>query len=289
MSRHGLLGCASVVALVTACHDARAQTPQALPTIDVAATRDSGQPPINARYQLPQTTESTTAERVEEQVNVVDTQDAVKYLPSLFVRKRNYGDNQSVLGSRVWGLNSSARTLIYVDDILISTLIGNNNSNAPPRWGMVAPEEIKRIDFLYGPFAAAYPGNSMGGVLNITTRMPDKFEASVKQSESFQPFSFYKTNDTYRTDQTSASVGNRFGNLSAFVSFNYQNSDSQPLAWVTTAGTPAGTTGTIAQPGRTGTVANVLGAGGLLHTEIFNVKGKTTLETVLREVVDSAA
>ncbi len=236
-------------------------------------------PPLNRRYQLPQTTASVTAERVQQTVNVVDTSDAVKYMPSLFVRKRNAGDNQAVLATRSWGVSSSARTLIYADDILISTLLGNNNSNASPRWGMVSPEEIKRIDFLYGPFSAAYPGNSMGGVLNITTRMPEKPELHLKQTEAFQPFSFYNTHDTYRTDQTSASVGNRWGAFAAFVSVNYQNSFSQPLAWVTTSSSPpAGTTGTIIQPSRTGGVGNVLGAGGLLHTEQFSTKGKFTLD-----------
>jgi iron complex outermembrane receptor protein len=234
--------------------------------------------PIKERYQLPQTVESVTAQRIEQTTNIIDTADAVKYLPSLFVRKRNYGDNQSVLATRTWGLNSSARTMIYVDDILISNYQGNNNSNASPRWGMVAPEEIRRVDFLYGPFAAMYPGNSIGGVLAITTKMPEKFEVNIKQSEAFQTFDFYNTKNTFRTDQTSASIGNRWNDLSVFVSANYQNSFSQPLAWITTAGTPVGTTGTIPQLSRTGTVANVLGAGGLLHTQMFNVKGKAALD-----------
>ena len=34
------------------------------------------------------------------------------------MRKRNDGDNQAVLATRTWGLNSSARTLIYDDDLL---------------------------------------------------------------------------------------------------------------------------------------------------------------------------
>ncbi len=243
-----------------------------------AAAAASAVPPIKQRYQLPQTAASITAAEIEQKINVIDTDDAVKYLPSLFVRKRNPGDNQSVLATRTWGLNSSARTLIYADDILLSTLIGNNNSNASPRWRMVAPEEIKRIDFLYGPFAAMYPGNSIGGVLNITTRMPDKAEASIKASESFQTFDFYKTRDTYRTDQVSASLGNRWNDLSVFVSANLQNSFSQPLAWVTTAGTPAGTTGTIPQLNRIYQTANVIGAGGLLHTEMATVKAKAQLD-----------
>ena len=235
-------------------------------------------PPVKERYQLPQTSESTTAERIDRTVNIVDTEDAVKYLPSLLLRKRNYGDNQPVLASRIWGINSSARTLIYADDILLSALFGNNNSNATPRWGMVAPEEIQRIDFLYGPYSAMYPGNSMGGVLQITTRMPTKAEATIKQSEAFQTFDFYNTKNTYRTDQTSATLGNRWNDLSVFVSANYQNSYSQPLAWVTTGGTPAGTTGTIPQLNRTFATANVLGAGGLLHTEAANVKAKAALD-----------
>lgn len=241
-----------------------------------------GVPPIKQRYQLPQTSESASGERIREQVNIVDTQDAVKYFPSLFVRKRNYGDNQSVLATRTSGLGASARSLIYADDILLSSLIANNNTLGVPRWGLVAPEEIKRVDFLYGPFSAAYPGNSEGGVLLITTRMPDKFEMTAKQTEAFQTFSQYNTKGTYRTDQTSASIGDRQDRFSYFISGNYQNSYSQPLAWVTNAATtsnpsgiPAGTTGAIAQSGRVpGTIANVVGAGGLLHTEQANIKGK---------------
>src|SRR6185295_18266900 len=42
-----------------------------------------GTPPIKLRYQLPQTSESVTARDIQEKINVVDTEDAVKYLPSL--------------------------------------------------------------------------------------------------------------------------------------------------------------------------------------------------------------
>jgi iron complex outermembrane receptor protein len=258
-----------------------AQSTVEVPEITVDATNPQSNlttPPIKERFALPNTTASTTAERIEQQVNIVDTEDAIKYFPSLFVRKRNYGDTQPVLATRNTGISYSARNLVYADDILLSALIANNNSIGSPRWGLVAPEEIQRIDFLYGPFSAMYPGNSIGGVLQITTKMPSKPEASVKQSESFQTFNFYNTKDTYRTDQTSASFGNRWNNVSAFFSANYQDSYSQPLFWVTTAGTPAGTTGAISQLSRTGTVANVLGASGLLHTQMTNFKGKVAVD-----------
>ena len=265
----------------------RPAAPKPQPTTTAAAPSETaaakgivaGPAPVKEKYQLPQTSEGITREKIEQTINVVDTADVVKYMPSLFVRKRNEGDNQAVLATRTWGLSSSARTLIYADDVLLSTLLGNNNSNASPRWGMVAPEEIERVDFLYGPFAAMYPGNSMGGVLQITTRTPDKPEFNFKQTEAFQTFDFYKTSNTYRTDQSSASFGNRWGDLSVFLAANFQNSYSQPLNWITTgtaiAALPAGA---IPQLNRIYQTANVVGAGGLLHTDQTNLKGKFVLD-----------
>src|SRR6185437_15536077 len=68
-------------------------------------------PPVKQRFQLPQESHSITAKQIEETISLKDAEDAVKYMPSLFVRKRNDGDNQAVLATRSWGLNSSARTL----------------------------------------------------------------------------------------------------------------------------------------------------------------------------------
>ncbi len=105
------------------------------------------------------------------------------------------GDTQAPLTTRTSGVGSSARSLIYADGVLLSALIGNNNSTASPRWGMVAPEEIERIEVLYGPFSAAYAGNSIGAVVNITTREPESFEAQAKVSAGAQHFRQYATAD----------------------------------------------------------------------------------------------
>src|SRR5262249_29696655 len=108
----------------------------------------------------------------------------------------------------------------------------------------------------------------------ITTRMPDKLEVTAKQTEAFQTFDRYNTKGTFRTDQTSVSIGDKKDRFSYFLSGNFQNSYSQPLAWVTNGSIPNGTTGAIPQPSRTGGFAPVVGAGGLLHTEQANIKGK---------------
>jgi iron complex outermembrane receptor protein len=226
------------------------------------------------RLQLLQPIEGVTALEVQETVNLVDTEDAVKYLPSIFLRKRNYGDTQAVMASRVWGVSSSARSLIYADGVLLSALIANNNTIGGPRWGLVAPAEIARIDLMYGPFSAAYPGNSMGAVMEITTRQPEKFEASLQQTEAWQQFAQYGTDDDYLTHQTSLTVGDRAGKFSYWVSGNYQDSHSQPLSYVTSATFPANTTGGYTSANKFGQPANVMGASGLLHTRMANGKVK---------------
>ena len=231
------------------------------------ANASLGTPPAVARFQLPQQSYSVTAKQIDETINLKDAEDAVKYLPSLFVRKRNDGDNQAVLATRSWGLNSSARTLIYYDDLLISALIGNNNSGASPKWNLISPEAIGRVDFLNGPFAAAYPGNSIGGVLLITSKMPDKPFAVAKETVSVMPWNQYGTKDTYVSSQTSAAAGDRNGPLSWLVSVNYQDSYQQPLTYTTNGTIPAGTTGTFPALNKQGVPANVVGTGALAHSQ----------------------
>lgn len=225
-----------------------------------------GTPPAKQRFALPQESYSITAKQIDATINLKDPEDAVKYMPSLFVRKRNDGDNQAVLATRTWGLNSSARTLIYYDDLLISALINNNNQNGSPHWNLIPTEGIGRIDFLDGPFAAAYPGNSMGGVLLITSKMPDHAFATAKETVSVMPWNQYGTKDTYASSVTSAAAGNRVGNLSWLLSVNYQDSYQQPLTYTTSSTIPAGTTGAFPALNKQGLPANVVGTGTLAHT-----------------------
>ena len=226
-----------------------------------------GPPPIKQRFQLPQESQSITARQIEETINLRDAEDAVKYMPSLFVRKRNDGDNQAVLATRTWGLNSSARSLIYYDDLLVSALIANNNQNGSPHWNLIAPEAIARVDFLDGPFSAAYPGNSIGGVLIFTTKMPDHLIASAKETVSIMPWSQYGTKDTYVSSQTSALVGDRQGKFSWLLSATYQDSYQQPLTYTTNKGIPAGTTGAFPALNKQGIEADVVGTGALVHSQ----------------------
>jgi iron complex outermembrane receptor protein len=223
-------------------------------------------------------TASITAQKVEETVNLVDTEDAVKYLPSVFIRKRNYGDTQATMATRVWGVSSSARSLIFADGVPLTALIANNNTLGGPRWGLVSPAEIARVDMMYGPFSAAYAGNSMGAVMEITTRLPEKLEGSIGQTQAIQTFDLYGTNRTYGTAQTTGNLGARFGKLAFWLSGNYQRSNSQPLSYVTSASFPNGTAGGFAEKNKLGAPANILGASGLLETGMTNAKIKAAYD-----------
>ncbi|PTR05552.1 iron complex outermembrane receptor protein [Nitrosospira sp. Nsp5] len=235
------------------------------------------------RYRLPQTTESITREKMDATVNMMQTEDAIKYLPSVQVRNRYIGDTNAPVGTRTSGTSASARSLIYADGILLSSLLGNNNTNTgSPRWNTVSPGEIDRIDIMYGPFSAAYPGNSMGGVINITTRMPEKFEAGVDVQQSFQTFNLYGTKDTYHNQRYSGYIGHKYKDLSMRFDYSHLDAHSQPIIFTTplqSAGAPLSggetpVTGAIAGQNPTLAPNYVLGAGNINHTVQDNFKWK---------------
>ena len=229
----------------------------ALPLVGIAQDADDAPPvktlgvvsvtgprPTSLPTQIPTTIESATREQIERTVNATDSEDALKYFPSLLVRKRYIGDyNHAILSSRASGTGNSARSAVYADGILLSNYLGNGvgGLSFPPRWGLVTPEEIERVDVMYGPFSAAYPGNSVGAVVDYVTRMPTRLEAHAKVGYVVQPFELYGTHDTYRAWQASASIGSRAGDWSWWINVNRTDSDGQPLTFATrlvSAGTP---------------------------------------------------
>ncbi|MDB5962941.1 MAG: TonB-dependent receptor [Massilia sp.] len=187
--------------------------------------------PTSLPLHIPTTIESISGAQVENRINATDSEDALKYFPSLNVRKRSIGDyDHAVLASRASGTGNSARSLVYADGILLSNLLGNG-ATFTPRWGMVTPEEIERVDVLYGPFSAAYPGGSVGAVVDYQTRMPDKFEAHVKLSAFSQRFKLYASDDRYGGRQGSASVGDRVGAWSWWADVSRLDNAGQPLTF----------------------------------------------------------
>jgi iron complex outermembrane receptor protein len=218
-------------------------------------------PPIAA------TRVTADAAKIAATVNAVSVEDTLKYFPSLVIRKRHIGDNFAPVATRTSGLGASARSLIFADGVLLSALIGNNNGNGSPRWTMVTPAEVQSIDVLYGPFSAAYAGNSIGTTVNIVTRMPDRLEARASALVNVQQFDLYQTHQTLPTWQVTGSLGNRIGNLAVLLSATRTDARSQPISFTTFSGLaqPTGTSGGVASTSRTNADLRVLGAGGIEH------------------------
>ena len=221
----------------------------------------------------PATIETVTAKELSDTTNVMNVEDALKYFPSILVRKRYNGDTNEPVTSRTTGVNASARTLIFADGVLLSTLVNNNNGNGSPQWFMVSPEEIDSIDVMYGPFSAAYAGNSYGAVVQINTRMPKQFEATAKLNLSTQSFDLYNTSKSFKSGELNATIGNRQEAFSWFLSANHQDSFSQPITFGTvTQSTKAATAalpvinGATSDYNRTGGAIQVISAGNLNHT-----------------------
>ena len=62
-----------------------------------------------------------------------------------------------------------------------------------------------------------YPGNSFGGVVNLNTRMPTKFEVHTSAQVYAQNFELYGTDKTYDGHHETFSAGNKFDDLSIFL------------------------------------------------------------------------
>lgn len=176
---------------------------------------------------VPNTVESVTAQQIAESVNSMSSAGALLYLPSVHVRERFIGDVNGGLAMRMYGVNSSAQTIVYADGLLLSNFL--TNSCCPgPRWGMVSQESIDRVDVMYGPFSALYPGNSVGGVVLMTTHMPTKFEAHAKLDAFGQNYKLYGTDKNFTGVHGAASVGNKVGDWSFRLSADRLDNHSHP-------------------------------------------------------------
>jgi iron complex outermembrane receptor protein len=251
-----------------------------LGTVTVTAIR-----PTSLPTHIPTTIEGITRQQIAETINATDSEDALKYFPSLLVRKRYVGDyDHAVLATRASGTGNSARSLVYADGILLSNLLGNG-ATFTPRWGLVTPEEIERVDVLYGPFSAAFPGNSVGAVVDYVTRMPEELEMHAKLTSFGQDFAIYGSADRYTGWQASASAGDRAGNFAWWVNFNHLDSDGQPLSFANklvstgvpgTAGTPV--TGAIREPNPRNQDWLILGSTTQIHTVQDHAKAKLSYD-----------
>ena len=193
-----------------------------LQTISVTGARTQLAP------NLPSSTASRNAEQLREQ-NIFNPEDVALTLPSTTVRKRYIGDRNANIGGRSFGVLQPGRALVYLDGYLISSFLGRFDA---PRWNMVNVDSIERIDALYGPYSAIYPGNSIGTTLAISERKPTGLEASVSVKASHQSFTEYGTSEGYSGTMLSARLASRLDSGLWFsLGVQHQDSDGHPMGY----------------------------------------------------------
>lgn len=196
-----------------------------LDDVEVSGTVDS------KIIDYPATVESFGKKQIQDSVNASTAAQTLKFLPSLQVRERFIGDRNGIIAGRTVGTLSSAQTMLYADGVLLSNLLGNSFA-FPPRWGMVSPDEIEQVSMMYGPFSAMYAGNSFGGVVSIKTKMPRKLEAHANAQLFRQNFNLYGSHLNLEGQHLSASLGDKWHDLSVMLTADYLNNEGQPMDFV---------------------------------------------------------
>ncbi len=165
-------------------------------------------------------------------VNAFNVEDLMKYAPNFFVRKRYAGDSNGVPGFRGTHSTQSARALVMVDGFVVSNFLGNSFGFAP-KWGAVGPGEVQQFDIIYGPYSSRYTGNSMGGIINISTREPKGTEAFVTTQGFVQPYKQYGTNKSYAGYSAEAGFGwkQKDGPFSVRLTTRYFRNEGHPQSW----------------------------------------------------------
>ncbi len=166
-------------------------------------------------------------------VNAFNTEDLMKYAPNFFVRKRYSGDSNGVPGFRGTHSVQSARTLVMVDGFVVSNFLGNSFGFAP-KWGVVGPGEVKQFDIVYGPYSSRYVGNSMGGIVNISTRDPQGTEAFATVQGFVQPYREFATRGDYKGASAEAGLGwkQKDGPFSLRLTGRFFRNDGQPMTFL---------------------------------------------------------
>lgn len=248
-------------------------------TIELEEITVTGRIANESTANVPAVVESITADGIG-RINATETSDVFKYMPGSYLRKLYPGSTNSPLVIRGNESTMTGRTLVMVDGIRISDFTATGNSNAP-KWFMVSPQEIEKVDVIYGPFSAAMSGNSMSGTALITTHMPETLEIDTSLKYFYQNAHVYHTDDNLGGYNAFASMGDKSDKFSYNLWFNRLETETQSISYVTKAasagGAAAGTTvtGWVADKDPTNEDRYVLGAAGI--SEIVNNTVKVKL------------
>lgn len=172
-------------------------------------------PEVNLRYEdiknrkVYETAQTSTINRATIKNNpVLDLTQLLKQEQSIVRLTNNSGDYFQVAFSiRGFGDNAVANSLILIDGFPLI-----NPSLLAPNFNSIALSDIERIDITQGSEGVLWGDQAVGGVVNITTRHPDKKLFDVNAG-------FGSFNKQYYN----IFVGNKFSNGFFIKAFGYTN------------------------------------------------------------------
>ncbi len=193
---------------------------------------------------FPDTAKSTPtytidAADVDLKVNATTVEDTLRYAPSLHMRKRYIGDQNAMMGIRGTNILQTAHNMVFADGMPLHNPV-NVSFAGVPRWSMMDPTEIQTAEVLYGPYSAQYGGGSMGGVINLNSKMPEKFEAQMNATGMLQDMHRGGRNELLGGFRTFLSGGDRIDKFSVYTSYNHLENDGQPMDPIDTSALATG-------------------------------------------------
>ncbi len=169
-------------------------------------------------------------------VNAFNVEDVFKYAPNLIVRKRYIGDNNATLAFRGGHTFQTPRALVSVDGFTISNFLGASFDTAP-KWGVIAPGDVDRVEIVYGPTSARYSGHSLGGTLLLSTRAITENAVRLQAQAFQQHYDYYATDLTLDGYALDAGVDLLLGERGTLgLSYRAFENEGQPQQWRRTVG-----------------------------------------------------
>lgn len=172
-------------------------------------------------------------------INARNAEDLLRYAPATIVRQRYAGDPNATLSFRNMHSQQTPRALVLVDGFAISNFLGADWDTAP-KWGVLAPDDIERIEIVYGPTSARYAGNSMGGTMLVETRAITDTALHLQTQMFGQDYRYYATKESLFGWSADAGLTVALGDGHGLaVSYRHFANRGQPQEWrMAAAGTP---------------------------------------------------
>ena len=131
-----------------------------------------------------------------------NTDDLLRYIPGVDVyRPTGFTGQVSTVTLRGFNPTVRGRTLVLIDGIPFNQIYSGE-----VHWNAINPKDVDRIEVVPGVSSIYGPG-AMGGVINVITKKPEKFENNIDLSYG-----------SFETRSFDVSQANKYGNFSYIIS-----------------------------------------------------------------------